>query len=73
MSMVLSTLIFPVKADNDTPYFTHQNIVGSQTCYSNDTDETVITEIPNVYQGIRINQPVFRVYMGGENKNKAYR
>ncbi|MBQ7574129.1 MAG: glycoside hydrolase N-terminal domain-containing protein [Clostridia bacterium] len=73
IGMVLSTLVFPVKADNDTPYFTHQNIVGSQTCYSNDTDEKVITEIPNVYQGIRINQPVFRVYMGSENKNKAYK
>lgn len=49
----------PVKAE--AAEFTHQNIVGSQTCYADDTAEKTITQIPNVIQGMRINQPVFRV------------
>ena len=44
--------------------FKHQNVVGSQTCYGDDTEEKTITQIPDVVQGMRINQPVFRVYMG---------
>lgn len=60
-----------VKAE-DAPYFTHQNVVGSQTCYTTDNDkaEKTITEIPNVIQGMRINQPVFRVK--GLTANASY-
>lgn len=59
-SMLCTSIgILPVKAEQ-TPYFTHQNVVGSQTCYGDDTSEKTITEIPNVIQGMRINQPVFR-------------
>ncbi len=51
--------------------FKHQNVVGSQTCYSgDDLKETTITEIPNVKQGMRINQPVFRAE--GLTANKSY-
>ncbi|NDO20413.1 hypothetical protein FMM68_12220 [Lachnospiraceae bacterium MD329] len=58
----------PVNADN--VQFTHQNVVGSQTCYGDDTDEKTITEIPNVIQGMRINQPVFRA--NGLTANASY-
>ncbi|MCD8180233.1 MAG: hypothetical protein LUF26_01955 [Firmicutes bacterium] len=44
--------------------FTHQNVVGSQTCYSgSDLDETTVTELPDVIMGIRINNPVIRAYL----------
>ena len=42
-----------------TVVFKHQNVVGSQTCYGDDTAEKLITEIHDVIQGMRINQPVF--------------
>lgn len=58
----------PVKAE-DTE-FTHQNVVSSQTCYADDVAEKTITEIPNVIQGMRINQPVFRTK--GLTANTAY-
>ena len=61
--------ILPVKAEQ-TPYFTHQNVVGSQTCYGDDTAEKTIDEIPNVIQGMRINQPVFRTK--GLSPNTSY-
>lgn len=66
-----SVSVLPVKAE-DTPYFTHQNVVGSQTCYADDTAETTVTQIPNVKQGMRINQPVFRAYLGSEAANQSY-
>ena len=51
--------------------FKHQNVVGSQTCYSGgDLKEITITEIPDVKQGMRINQPVFRAE--GLTANKSY-
>lgn len=62
LSMICSTfagLTISAKAEGDI-VFTHQNVVGSQTCYANDTAEKTITEIPQVIQGMRINQPVFR-------------
>lgn len=58
----------PVKAE--AAEFTHQNVVGSQTCYGDDTEEKTITEIPNVIQGMRINQPVFRAK--GLTANTSY-
>ena len=62
-------LTLSARAEGDV-VFTHQNIVGSQTCYADDTAEKVITEIPDVIQGIRINQPVFRVK--GLTAGKSY-
>lgn len=56
----------------ETPYFTHQNVVGSQTCYEDDTEEKTVTEIPDVYQGMRINQPVFRAYLGADAADTSY-
>ncbi|MGM9936200.1 MAG: sialate O-acetylesterase, partial [Candidatus Ornithomonoglobus sp.] len=51
-------------AEADIVKLTHQNIAGSQTCYSgDDLIETEITEIPEVYFGMRINKPVFGVYV----------
>ncbi len=66
---LLTEFTLSARAEGDVT-FTHQNIVGSQTCYSNDTDEQTITEIPNVYQGMRINQPVFRAK--GLTASKSY-
>lgn len=69
-SMLCTSIgILPVKAEQ-TPYFTHQNVVGSQTCYGDDTAEKTIDEIPNVIQGMRINQPVFRTK--GLSPNTSY-
>lgn len=56
----------------ENAYFTHQNVVGSQTCYADDTDEKRITEIPDVVQGMRINQPVFRAYLGAAAAGKMF-
>ncbi|MGN0164482.1 MAG: hypothetical protein ACI4EA_13045, partial [Candidatus Ornithomonoglobus sp.] len=51
-------------AQTDIVKLTHQNIAGSQTCYSgDDLIETEITKIPEVYFGMRINKPVFGVYV----------
>ncbi len=51
-------------AEADIVKITHQNVAGSQTCYSgDDLIETEITQIPEVYFGMRINKPVFRVYV----------
>jgi len=52
--------------------FTNQNVVGSQTCYTADDDkaEKTITSIPDVIQGMRINQPIFRAK--GFNINENY-
>ncbi len=64
LSIAMLSSVIPVKAaDFAVGTFTHQNVVGSQTCYANDTAEKAITEIPDVIQGMRINQPVFRAYM----------
>ncbi|MGN0149927.1 MAG: glycoside hydrolase N-terminal domain-containing protein, partial [Clostridia bacterium] len=63
LSMICSSfagLGISARAEDDI-VFKHQNVVGSQTCYGDDTDEKTITEIPDVYQGMRINQSVFRV------------
>ena len=63
LSMICSSfagLAISAKAEGDI-VFTHQNVVGNQTCYADDKEEKTITEIPDVIQGIRINQPVFRV------------
>lgn len=71
-SMLCASIgVLPVRAE-ETPYFTHQNVVGSQTCYGDDTGEKTVTEIPNVIQGMRINQPVFRSYLGSEAANQSY-
>ncbi len=58
--------------DVGTVEFRHQNVVGSQTCYADDTAEKVITEIPDVIQGMRINQPVFRAYMDASTAGKVF-
>lgn len=60
----------PVKAE--AAQFTHQNVVGSQTCYTSDDDkaEKTVTQIPSVIQGMRINQPVFRAK--GLTANTSY-
>lgn len=42
--------------------FTHQNIIGRQTPYT-DTNENTIKTIPEILMGFRINQPVFRAYI----------
>lgn len=64
LSIAMLSSVIPVKAaDFAVGTFTHQNVVGSQTCYANDMAEKAITEIPDVIQGMRINQPVFRAYM----------
>ena len=68
ISSVLSGFGISVKAD--TVVFKHQNVVGSQTCYADDTAEKTITEIPDVVQGMRINQPVFRAE--GLTASKSY-
>ncbi len=68
LSIAMLVPTIPVRAaDFAAGTFTHQNVVGSQTCYANDTAEKAITEIPDVIQGMRINQPVFRAYMGSAN------
>ena len=46
--------------------FTHQNVPGSQTCYDQpeDAEEKEITaELPDVYFGMRLNNPVIRAYL----------
>ena len=46
--------------------FTHQNVPGSQTCYDQPEDvaETEVTaELPDVYFGMRLNNPVIRAYL----------
>lgn len=52
--------------------FKHQNIVGSQTCYGDDVDEKEITDIPDVVQGMRINQPIFRAYLDAGTAGKTF-
>ena len=71
-SMLCSSLAgLCVTARAEGVVFKHQNVVGSQTCYSeNDCKEITITEIPDVKQGMRINQPVFRAE--GLTSNKSY-
>ncbi|MBR0366159.1 MAG: hypothetical protein IJH94_05090, partial [Clostridia bacterium] len=68
ISMALSVSVFSsllsgacISAKAAEVKFKHQNVVGSQTCYADDTAEKTIIEIPNVIQGMRINQPIFRV------------
>ena len=52
-SMLCTSIgILPVKAEQ-TPYFTHQNVVGSQTCYGDDTAEKRLMK--------------FECYSGNEN------
>lgn len=46
--------------------FTHQNVVGSQTCYADDTAEKDITALPDVIMGMRINNPVIRAYLSSD-------
>ncbi len=49
-SMLCTSIgILPVKAEQ-TPYFTHQNVVGSQTCYGDDTAEKTIDEIRMLFR-----------------------
>lgn len=46
--------------------FMHQNVPGSQTCYDQPEDvaETEVTaELPDVYFGMRLNNPVIRAYL----------
>ena len=71
-SMLCSSLAgFALTAKAEGVVFKHQNVVGSQTCYSgDDLNEITITEIPDVKQGMRINQPVFRAE--GLTANKSY-
>ncbi len=74
LSMLCSSMLgLTAKAENSKAgevIFTHQNVVGSQTCYGDDTEEKTITSIPDVIQGMRINQPVFRAK--GLNTNEIY-
>ena len=58
--------------DVGTVTFTHQNVVGSQTCYADDVAEKEITSIPDVIQGMRINQPVFRAYFDASTAGKTF-
>lgn len=54
-SMLCTSIgILPCKSRANTVFYT-QNVVGSQTCYGDDTAEKTIDEIPNVIQGMRIN------------------
>lgn len=72
LSMICSSfagLGISARAEGDI-VFKHQNVVGSQTCYGDDTAEKTISEIPDVYQGMRINQPVFRAE--GLTASKTY-
>ncbi len=72
LSMICSSfagLGISARAEGDI-VFKHQNVVGSQTCYGDDTDEKTITAIPDVIQGMRINQPVFRAE--GLTASKSY-
>lgn len=51
-------------ADMQIEKFTHTNVVGSQTCYSGEElEEKTVTEVPDVYFGMRINKPVFKAYL----------
>ncbi|MCH5212720.1 MAG: hypothetical protein J1G06_06880 [Oscillospiraceae bacterium] len=71
----LAGLTLSARAEGDV-VFKHQNIVNSsQTCYNDDTDEKTVTadnlqSILSLYQGIRINQPVFRAE--GLTAGKSY-
>ena len=70
-ALICSSLVLPqMSARADEVVFKHQNVVGSQTCYADDTAEKTITEIPDVIQGIRINRPVFRAE--GLTASKSY-
>lgn len=80
-AMILYTICFSMlctaaagltAAAEETVVFTHQNIVGSQTCYEDDTEEKEITDIPDVIQGMRINQPVFRAYLGSDHAGAGF-
>lgn len=72
VSMLCSLLSgFGISAKADTVVFKHQNNVGSQTPYSGtQLDEVTIDAIPDVIQGMRINQPVFRAE--GLTASKSY-
>lgn len=48
--------------------FTHQNVVGSQTCYGDDTEEKNITVLPDVVMGMRINNPIIRAYIKADTE-----
>ena len=52
-------------ADVSVEKFTHQNVPGSQTCYTEEKDkaEIEVTQLPDVYMGMRINNPVIRAYL----------
>lgn len=51
-------------ADLQIEKFTHTNVVGNQTCYSGEElEEKTVTEVPDVYFGMRINKPVFKAYL----------
>lgn len=54
--------------------FTHQNVPGSQTCYDEPEElaETeVTTELPEVYFGMRLNNPVIRAYLKADTATSA--
>ena len=52
--------------------FTHQNIAGNQSCYSGDElNETEVTALPDVVMGMRINNPVIRVYLKADADKTA--
>ncbi|MBQ8301047.1 MAG: hypothetical protein IJX57_03700, partial [Clostridia bacterium] len=74
VSMMCSSMVgITAKAvDVGSVVFKHQNVVGSQTCYGDDTAEKEITDIPDVYQGMRINQPVFRAYMDASTAGETF-
>ncbi len=54
--------------------FTHTNVVGNQTCYSGEElEEKTVTEIPDVYFGMRINKPVFKAYLKADSAAEGSR
>lgn len=61
-------------ADMQIEKFTHTNVVGDQTCYSGeDLEEKNVTEVPDVYFGMRINKPVFKAYLKADSAAEGSR
>lgn len=61
-------------ADMEIEKFTHTNVVGSQTCYTGeDLKEKTVTDVPEVYFGMRINKPVFKVYLKAKGESEGSR
>lgn len=61
-------------ADVEIEKFTHTNVAGSQTCYTGeDLTEKTVTDVPDVYFGMRINKPVFNIYLKAKGESDGSR